>query len=74
MAVETHTPQIVNRSVNPRDVAYMFQTYARGIHAKVHKEDPNLLKLSIACARVSLPSPNFTATAADHCSRHIFHI
>ena len=45
--------QIVSRSVNPRDVSYMFQQFARGIHAKVHKEDPNLLKLSIACARVS---------------------
>ena len=39
-------------SVNPRDVALEFQKYARGIHAKVAPDDPNLLKISIACAKV----------------------
>ena len=41
------------KAVNPRDVAYVFQNYARSIHQKVNNADPNMLKLSIACAKVS---------------------
>ncbi|RSH92636.1 terpene cyclase [Saitozyma podzolica] len=44
--------KLIMRSVNPRDVSYIFRDYARNIHRKVHKEDPNLLKLSIACAKI----------------------
>lgn len=44
--------QIVMRSTNPRDVAYMFRDYARAIHAKVPMDEPNLLKISIACGRI----------------------
>jgi farnesyl-diphosphate farnesyltransferase len=46
--------QLIMRAVNPRDVSIVFRDYARGIHKKVHKDDPNLLKISIACAKVSL--------------------
>lgn len=44
--------QIIMRSSNPRDVAYMFRDYARSIHRKVPMDDPNMLKISISCARV----------------------
>lgn len=50
------TLQLILRAVNPRDVAYVFRTHVRSIHSKVAKDDPNLLKLSIACAKVGLPS------------------
>lgn len=39
-------------ATNPRDVAYTFRHYAHLIHAKVHKDDPNKLKLSIMCGKV----------------------
>jgi farnesyl-diphosphate farnesyltransferase len=55
------------RSVNPRDVSYIFRDYARAIHRKVHKEDPNLLKLSIACAKVSRYSQAVGSAAALSC-------
>jgi farnesyl-diphosphate farnesyltransferase len=44
--------QIIMRSTNPREVAYMFRDYARAIHAKVPMDEPNLLKISIACGRI----------------------
>ncbi|KAK4683512.1 farnesyl-diphosphate farnesyltransferase, partial [Tremellales sp. Uapishka_1] len=44
--------QLMLKAVNPRDVSYTFRTYARAIHAKVHKDDPNLLKISIACGKI----------------------
>lgn len=44
--------QIIMRSTNPREVAYMFRDYAKKIHAKIPKDEPNLLKISIACARI----------------------
>lgn len=43
---------LMNVAVNPRDVAYCFVKYARKIHAKVKVEDPNFLKLSIACGKI----------------------
>jgi hypothetical protein len=52
------------RSVNPRDVSYIFRDYARNIHRKVHKEDPNLLKLSIVCAKVSWYTQAVASAAA----------
>jgi farnesyl-diphosphate farnesyltransferase len=45
--------QLINRAVNPRDVSYIFREYAKKIHAKVARDDPNLLKLSIAVGKVS---------------------
>ncbi|BEJ18102.1 hypothetical protein CspHIS471_0703790 [Cutaneotrichosporon sp. HIS471] len=44
--------QIILRSTNPRDVAFMFRDYARKIHAKVPKDEPNMLRFSISCARI----------------------
>lgn len=49
----TDETQLIMRATNPRDVSYIFREYARKIHAKVHKDDPNLLKLSIACGKAS---------------------
>ena len=46
--------QLMNVAVNPRDVAYCFVSYAKKIHAKVSVHDPNFVKLSIACGKVSL--------------------
>ncbi|AAW42475.2 farnesyl-diphosphate farnesyltransferase, putative [Cryptococcus deneoformans JEC21] len=46
------TLRLIMRAMNPRDVSYIFREYARKIHAKVHKDDPNLLKLSIACGKI----------------------
>ncbi|KAK6907514.1 farnesyl-diphosphate farnesyltransferase [Kwoniella mangroviensis CBS 8507] len=46
------TVRLILRATNPRDVAYIFREYARKIHAKVKIEDPNLLKLSIACGKI----------------------
>ncbi len=40
-------------AVNPRDVAYCFLKYARLIHGKLSVHDPNFVKLSIACGKVS---------------------
>ena len=42
------------RAVNPRDVALVFVKYAKSIHKKVHRDDPNMLKLSIACGKVRI--------------------
>lgn len=47
-------PKLMNLAVNPRDVAYCFVRYAKKIHAKVSVHDPNFVKLSIACGKVSL--------------------
>lgn len=44
--------QIIMRSTNPRDVAFMFRDYARKIHSKVPKDEPNMLRFSISCARI----------------------
>ncbi|WWC60475.1 farnesyl-diphosphate farnesyltransferase [Kwoniella dejecticola CBS 10117] len=46
------TVRLILKATNPRDVSYIFRDYARKIHAKVHKDDPNLLKLSIACGKI----------------------
>ena len=49
--------QLIMRSTNPRDVAYMFRDYARKIHAKAVPEDPNFMQISIACGKVSYLCP-----------------
>lgn len=46
------TIQLISKSTNPRDVAIIFRQYARLIHKKVARDDPNLLKLSIACGKI----------------------
>jgi farnesyl-diphosphate farnesyltransferase len=42
-------------STNPREVAYLFRDYSRKIHAKASPQDPNFLRLSVACGKVSRP-------------------
>ncbi|CAE6451783.1 unnamed protein product [Rhizoctonia solani] len=44
--------QLIMKSTNPRDVAYMFRDFARGIHAKTSPADPNFLRIGIACGRI----------------------
>ncbi len=44
--------QLVLKSTNPRDVAYIFRDYVRRLHAKALPNDPNLSKISIACGQV----------------------
>ena len=53
--------QLIMKAVNPRDVSLVFLKYARSIHQKIHPADPNLLKLSIACGKVSHTSVMFMA-------------
>ncbi|KAI0676095.1 squalene synthase [Trametes maxima] len=43
---------LIMRSTNPRDVAYIFRDYARIIHARAVPEDPNFLRLSVACGKI----------------------
>ncbi|KAH9847328.1 squalene synthase, partial [Lenzites betulinus] len=43
---------LIMRSTNPRDVAYIFRSYARTIHARALPEDPNFIKLSVACGKI----------------------
>ncbi|KAL7280692.1 hypothetical protein ACG7TL_005631 [Trametes sanguinea] len=43
---------LIMRSTNPRDVAYIFRDYARTIHARALPEDPNFIKLSVACGKI----------------------
>ncbi|KAI3602244.1 squalene synthetase [Moniliophthora roreri] len=43
---------LIMRSTNPRDVADIFRTYCRKIHAKASPADPNFLKISVACGKV----------------------
>ncbi|EEB89993.1 hypothetical protein MPER_11859 [Moniliophthora perniciosa FA553] len=42
---------LIMRSTNPRDVAGIFRTYCRKIHAKASPADPNFLKISVACGK-----------------------
>jgi farnesyl-diphosphate farnesyltransferase len=44
--------QLIMRSTNPREVAYIFRDYIRKIHVKSDPADPNFLRLSIACGKV----------------------
>lgn len=46
--------QLIMRSVNPRDVAEIFRHHCRSIHAKAVPEDPNFLRISVACGKVRL--------------------
>ncbi|KAF8757672.1 Squalene/phytoene synthase [Rhizoctonia solani] len=62
--------QLIMKSTNPRDVAYMFRDFARGIHAKTSPADPNFLRIGIACGRVRFPSLFLTTpTNAYHPDR-----
>jgi farnesyl-diphosphate farnesyltransferase len=41
------------RSTNPREVAFIFQHYARTIHRKAVTSDPNFIAISVACGKAS---------------------
>ncbi|KAF5361147.1 hypothetical protein D9758_009016 [Tetrapyrgos nigripes] len=43
---------LIMRSINPREVATIFRTYCRKIHARALPEDPNFLRISVACGKV----------------------
>jgi len=55
------TPQLIMRSVNPKQVGLIFRNYARKTHAKAVAADLNFLRISIACGKVRLSSflPSF---------------
>ncbi|CDO70138.1 hypothetical protein BN946_scf184783.g22 [Trametes cinnabarina] len=57
---------LIMRSTNPRDVALIFRHYSRVIHARAVPEDPNFIKLSVACGKVRArprpPSPVHSQT------------
>jgi hypothetical protein len=40
------------RSKNHREVALVFREYARKIHERARPEDPNFIRLSVACGKV----------------------
>ncbi|KAF8584247.1 farnesyl-diphosphate farnesyltransferase [Ramaria rubella] len=44
--------QLLMRSTNPREVAHIFQTYARKIHAKAVTSDPNFIAICVACGKI----------------------
>ena len=41
------------KSTNPQQVGLIFRTYARKIHTKASPSDPNFLRISVACGKVS---------------------
>ncbi len=43
------------RATNPREVGLIFREYARKIHAKAVPSDPNFIRISVACGKVSCP-------------------
>jgi hypothetical protein len=59
--------QLIMRSTNPRDVAYISRDYARKIHAKALPSDPDFLRISVACGKVrDLLTPS--QTTLSHCT------
>ena len=54
----SHVFQLIMRSKNPRDVAYIFKEYAQKIHAKCTADDPSFIKIAAVCGRVCYtPAP-----------------
>ncbi|KAF8318742.1 farnesyl-diphosphate farnesyltransferase [Clavulina sp. PMI_390] len=43
---------IIMKSTNPRDVAYMFRDFTRELHAKAVPSDPYFVKISIMCGKI----------------------
>ncbi|KAK0552133.1 bifunctional farnesyl-diphosphate farnesyltransferase/squalene synthase [Tilletia horrida] len=62
--------QLILRAVNPRDVAYIFLTYTRKIHRKIHPDDPNFLRWAIELGRIEQWAetyyPSFVAAVQDN--------
>lgn len=50
--LEINWPQLIQRAVNPREVARIFTTYGRRILAKSVPSDPNYLKICIAIGQI----------------------
>ncbi|KAG8905222.1 bifunctional farnesyl-diphosphate farnesyltransferase/squalene synthase [Tulasnella sp. 403] len=44
--------QLIMKSTNPRDVAYICRDYCRSIHKKCNTADPYFMKLSVMCSRI----------------------
>jgi len=43
---------LIMKSTNPRDVAFMFRDSARDMHDKLSPKDPNFVKISVACSKI----------------------
>ncbi|KAG7451477.1 farnesyl-diphosphate farnesyltransferase [Guyanagaster necrorhizus] len=43
---------LIMRSTNPREVAYIFRDYCRKIHTKAVPQDPNFLRIAVACGKI----------------------
>ncbi|KAJ7199291.1 squalene synthase [Mycena haematopus] len=43
---------LIMRSTNPREVAHIFREYARKIHARARPDDPNFIRLGVACGKI----------------------
>jgi len=46
--------QLMTKSRNPRDVAYVFRDYARSIHKKAKPYDPYFIKLSVQLGKIEM--------------------
>lgn len=51
--------QLILRSVNPRDVSYLFLDFAREMRSKLQPKDPNYVKWSIELSRIELWCENY---------------
>ncbi|KAF7378183.1 Squalene synthase [Mycena sanguinolenta] len=43
---------LIMRSTSAREVAHIFREYARKIHARARPEDPNFIRIGIACGKI----------------------
>ncbi|KAF7322208.1 hypothetical protein MKEN_00745500 [Mycena kentingensis (nom. inval.)] len=43
---------LIMRSTNPREVSLIFRDFARKIHARAIPQDPNFMKIAVACGKV----------------------
>ncbi|KAJ7289294.1 squalene synthase [Mycena rebaudengoi] len=43
---------LIMRSTNPREVSTLFREYARRIHARARPQDPNFVRISVACGKI----------------------
>lgn len=66
---------LIMRSTNPREVAYIFRDYCRKIHTKAVPQDPNFLRISVACGKIeqwcehhypSFVQINYSSDGASH--------
>ncbi|KAJ6614123.1 squalene synthase [Mycena sp. CBHHK59/15] len=43
---------LIMRSTNPREVSYIFREFARKIHTRAVPQDPNFIRISVACGKI----------------------